>query len=37
MKRQALSFVSGVLLGYCLIQGIAFINSHYLWVLFYRS
>lgn len=34
--KDFLMLVTGIMLGYVLVQGLAFVNSHYLWVLFYR-
>lgn len=36
MKRSFLVFTAGVLIGYCLIQGVAFFQNSYLWAVFYR-
>jgi hypothetical protein len=36
MKSGPFRFVAGVLIGYCLMQGLTYVNSHYLWTLFYR-
>ncbi len=31
-----LRFLTGVMMGYCLIQGVGYINTNYLWTIFYR-
>ncbi len=36
MKSGFLTFATGVIIGYCVIQGLAFFQSHYLWAIFYR-
>ncbi len=36
MKRGFFVFAAGVLIGYCLVQGMALLQSQYLWALFYR-
>lgn len=36
MKAGAFRFVAGVLIGYCLMQGFAYVNTNYLWTIFYR-
>lgn len=36
MKRGAIRFGAGVAIGYCLVQGLAYLNQHYFWALFYR-
>jgi hypothetical protein len=37
MKRESLLFFAGVLIGYALIQGLSYLQTHYLWALFYRG
>ncbi len=37
MKNGFFRFIAGVVLGYCLVQGVTFLNANYLWALFYRS
>jgi hypothetical protein len=32
-----LRFVTGVLVGYCLVQGFTFVNANYLWAIFYKG
>ena len=32
-----LNLMAGVLIGYCLVQGLSLIQSRYLWTLFYHS
>ena len=34
--KSAFRFTTGIFLGYCLAQGLVYVNSHYLWTLFYR-
>jgi hypothetical protein len=36
MKTGAFRFVAGILIGYSLMQGLAFVNANYLWTIFYR-
>lgn len=36
MKRDMTLFMVGIVLGYCLVQGLSYLNHHYLWALFYR-
>jgi len=36
MKRDALMFAAGILIGYCLVQGFTYLQSNYLWALFYH-
>ena len=36
MKREVILFTVGVAIGYCLVQGLAYLNQHYFWALFYR-
>ena len=36
MKNGIVRFTTGFVLGYCLMQGLAYVNTHYLWTLFYR-
>lgn len=37
MKLGAFRFMIGILIGYSLTQGLAYLNSHYLWTLFYKG
>ena len=37
MKNGAFRFVLGIAIGYGLTQGLAFLNTHYLWTLFYKG
>ena len=37
MKRELFLFLSGIILGYCLVQGFSYMQTHYLWALFYRG
>ena len=32
-----MTLVIGIVIGYCLVQGLAYIQSHYLWALFYQG
>ncbi len=36
MKREFLMLVLGITLGYCLVHGLAYVQQHYLWAIFYR-
>ncbi len=36
MKREFLMMATGIVIGYCLVQGLAYIQNHYLWTFFYR-
>lgn len=36
MKSGYLVFAVGVLIGFCLIQGLAYAQNHYFWAIFYR-
>lgn len=36
MKRGFLVFVLGVLLGFCLVQGLAYAQNNYFWAIFYK-
>jgi hypothetical protein len=36
MKKDIILFVIGVAIGYCLVQGLSYIQQNYLWALFYR-
>ena len=36
MKRSVFMFVTGVAIGYCLVQGLSYVSQNYLWVLFYQ-
>ncbi len=31
-----LKFTTGMMLGFCIVQGFAYLNQHYLWTLFYH-
>jgi len=35
-KREAFKFALGVAIGYSFIHGVSYLQSHYLWTLFYR-
>ena len=37
MKQGLFRFTTGIMLGYCLVQGLAYAQSHYLWALFYKG
>ncbi len=38
MKLQGLlNLMAGVVIGYCLMQGLALLQTRYLWTLFYHS
>ncbi len=30
-------FAGGLMIGFCLVQGVAYLNQYYLWVLFYHG
>ena len=36
MKKEFFLFGVGVTMGYCLVQGLAYVHQHYLWTIFYR-
>jgi hypothetical protein len=36
MKREFLTTMVGVLIGYALVQGLSYVQQHYLWTFFYR-
>lgn len=36
MNRGFALFMAGILIGYCLVQGMAYFQNHYLWTVFYR-
>ncbi len=36
MKRELLMLVVGILIGYCLVQGASYVQTNYLWTIFYR-
>lgn len=35
-KRDFVLLVTGIAMGYCLVQGLVYIHQHYLWALFYH-
>lgn len=35
-NQGGLRFLTGILLGYCFVQGVKFLNTNYLWTLFYH-
>lgn len=37
MKNGIFRLVLGIFIGYSLSQGVAYLNSHYLWALFYKG
>lgn len=37
MKNGIVRFATGIAIGYVFIQGLAYLNTHYLWALFYRG
>lgn len=36
MNKGFFVFAAGVILGFCLIQGLAYAQNHYFWAMFYR-
>lgn len=34
--KDFLVFVLGIAIGFCLVQGLAFVQQNYVWALFYR-
>ncbi len=37
MKQGVFRLMTGIMLGYCLAQGLVYAQSHYLWTFFYRG
>ena len=36
MKKEFLMLAVGIMVGYCLVQGLSYFQQHYLWTVFYR-
>lgn len=36
MKKDFFVFTIGLMLGYLLVQGVAFVQNNYLWAIFYH-
>jgi len=37
MKRGFFMFMLGMTLGYLMVQGMTYLNQHYLWAFFYQG
>lgn len=36
IRREIFPLTIGIAAGYCLVQGLSYLNQHYLWILFYH-
>lgn len=37
LSSKTLLFAVGIVLGYCLVQGLSYLSQNFLWALFYRG